>query len=76
LNLFIKQIVKCPYLFESEELKLFIRPQIELDKALTLLPRLTYEEMLERTSKYFSFMGEITETQIQRQNNSINEFAG
>jgi len=64
LNLFIKQMVKCPYLFESDELKIFIRPQIDLEKALTLLPRLTSEEMLERTSKYFSIMGEISETSL------------
>jgi hypothetical protein len=43
LNLFIKQLCHCPYLYESEELKLFVRPHIELEKALTLLPKLTSE---------------------------------
>jgi hypothetical protein len=41
LNMFIKQLVRCPYLLESEELKLFIRPHIDLEKALTLLPKLS-----------------------------------
>jgi hypothetical protein len=76
LNLFIKQVVRCPYLYEAEELKLFIRPHIELDKALSLLPRRTSEENLERMIKYFSFMGEITESKIQKVNNHINHFAG
>lgn len=76
LNLFIKQVVRCPYLYESEELRLFIRPHIELEKALTLLPKLTSEENLERVSRYFSFMGEITESKKQRQSNQINQFAG
>jgi hypothetical protein len=40
LNLFIKQLVRCPYLYESQEFKLFVRPHIELEKALTLLPKL------------------------------------
>jgi hypothetical protein len=56
--------VRCPYLYESEELKLFIRPHIELEKALTLLPKLTFVENLERIIKYFSFMGEITESKM------------
>jgi len=64
LNLFIKAICHCPYLYESDELKLFIRPHIDLEKALTLLPRLTPENILERTIKFFSFMGEINDTKI------------
>lgn len=63
-------------MYESDELKLFIRPHIELTKALTLLPNLTPVQILERTIKYYSFMGEITETKIQNQNNHINKFAG
>jgi hypothetical protein len=31
LNLFIKQLVRCPYLYESEEFRLFIRPHIPLE---------------------------------------------
>jgi hypothetical protein len=76
LNLFVKQVVHCPYLYESEELKIFIRPKIDLDKALLLLPKLNSEEILERTSKYYSFMGEITESKIQKESNKINLFGG
>eukprot|EP00347_Sterkiella_histriomuscorum_P019166 403342692 len=76
LNLFIKQVVRCPYLFRSEELYLFIRPHIDIEKALTLLPKLNYQENLERISKCYSFIGQITETQMQRCSNKINAFAG
>jgi hypothetical protein len=72
----MKQMVRCPYLHESEELRLFIRPHIDLEKALTLLPKLNFEELLMRVSKYFSFMGEINESKIQKQNNEINSFTG
>jgi len=76
LNLFIKQVVRCPYLFESEEFKLFIRPHIALEKALTLLPKLNFEENLTRINRYFSISGEISETMLQVQANSINNFVG
>jgi hypothetical protein len=71
LNLFIKQLARCPYLVESEEFHLFIRPHIELEKALTLLPRLNFSQLIERTSKYYTFMGDISESKIQNQVNKI-----
>ena len=74
MNLFIKQLVRCPYLLESEEFHLFIRPHIELERALTLLPKLTGEQILERISKYYNFMGEITESKLQKQTNQILAF--
>ena len=74
LNLFIKQIVRCPYLYESEEFRLFLRPPIALDKALTLLPKLNFEENLTRINRYFSISGEVSESQTQQQNNQINAF--
>lgn len=74
MNLFVKQLARCPYLVESEEFYLFIRPHIELEKALTLLPKLNAEEMLQRVSKYYSFMGQISETKVMRQMNQIFAF--
>lgn len=74
LNLFVKALVRCPYLYESEELKLFIRPHIDLEKALTLLPKLNGQQLLERVSKYYSFMGEITESKLQKQMNQVLNF--
>jgi hypothetical protein len=66
--------VRCPYLFESEEFRLFIRPPIALEKALTLLPKLNFEENLSRINRYFSISGEISETQLLQQNNQVNVF--
>ena len=74
LNLFMKSLVRCPYLLESEELKLFIRPHIDIEKALTLLPKLNGQQLLERVSRYYSFMGEITESKIQKQMNQVFNF--
>lgn len=74
LNLFIKKLVKCPYLRESEEFYLFIRPHIDLEKALTLLPKLSAEESIQRITKYYSFSGEISESKLQKQMNQVLEF--
>lgn len=41
LNMFFKQLVRCPYLLESEELQLFIRPHMDVERALTYLPKLS-----------------------------------
>jgi len=62
-------------LVESEVFKIFVRPTLELEKALVLLPKLTFEQMLERISKYFSFMGNISETQVVKESATVNEFA-
>ena len=67
-------MVRCPYLYESEEFRLFVRPPISLEKALTLLPKLNFEENLSRINRYFSISGEVSETQLQQQNNQVNAF--
>jgi PX domain len=76
LNLFFKQVVRCPYLYESEEFRLFIRPTVSLEKSLTLLPKLNFEENLARITRYFSISGSVSETQVQHQTNNINLFVG
>mmetsp|Transcript_1929 Transcript_1929/g.2762 ORF Transcript_1929/g.2762 Transcript_1929/m.2762 type:complete len:184 (+) Transcript_1929:1043-1594(+) len=72
--MFFKQLVRCPYLYESEELSLFIRPQTDVEKALTYLPKLNNQKLLEKISPFYSVMGEIDSTMIQPLNMSINNF--
>lgn len=65
LNLFIRQLARCPYLVESEEFEIFVRPSQEnLQMQLTLLPNLSPENMLTRIQDYFSFIGNISERQM------------
>lgn len=41
LNMFIKQVVRCPYIFLSDEFKVFVRPPLQdVDKGLTYLPKM------------------------------------
>jgi hypothetical protein len=75
LNMFFKQLVRCPYLLESEELQLFIRPHMDVERALTYLPKLSVNKMLERITPYYSIMGDIENDALGPINLSINAFA-
>ena len=57
--MFFKQLVRCPYLQESEELKLFVRPQQQVHRSLTFIPKMSNQKLLEKLTPYYSIMGEI-----------------
>jgi len=66
LNMFIKQLSRCPYLIESQEFSIFVKPTSNvLQRELTLLPYLSPENQLVRIQSYYSFIGGITDSQIQ-----------
>lgn len=49
LNLFIRQVARCPYLVESEEFQIFVRPQsANIKRELSLLARISPENHLTR----------------------------
>ena len=49
LNLFVSQVSRCLYLVESEEFEIFTRPtQVNIKRELSLLPRLSPENLLNR----------------------------
>ena len=63
LNMFLKQLSRCPYLVESLEFELFVQPKTaNLQRELSLLPQSTPENQLAHIQKYYSFMGEITDS--------------
>lgn len=49
LDRFIKDICALPYLYESEEFKLFLRPPGDLEKTLKNLIPLTTDDVLARS---------------------------
>ena len=68
LNLFIRQVARCPYLIESEEFNIFVRPQsLNIKREMSYLARLSPENHLTRIQQYFSFMGVISDPIIQEQ---------
>mmetsp|Transcript_21896 Transcript_21896/g.26963 ORF Transcript_21896/g.26963 Transcript_21896/m.26963 type:complete len:121 (-) Transcript_21896:893-1255(-) len=75
LNMFLRQTARCPYLVESEEFHIFARPsQVNLQRELSLLPRLSPENQLNRMQQYFSFIGNITGQAIEDQDAQIMDF--
>ena len=49
LNLFIRQVARCPYLVESEEFNIFVRPQsTNIKRELSFLARMSSEQHLVR----------------------------
>ena len=54
LNMFFKQMVRIPYLLESEELNNFIRPSNDVSKALTFMPKMSNQKLLERLTEYYT----------------------
>lgn len=76
LNMFIKQLCRCPYLIDSQEFAIFVKPQTaSLQRELSLLPSDSPEALLNSIRAYFSFMGEITQPIIDAQNKQILQFA-
>jgi len=65
LSMFLKQLSRCPYLVESQEFGIFVTSKgNNLQRELTLLPELSPEKQLDRISQYYSFMGEIKDSEI------------
>ena len=57
--MFFKQLVRCPYLYHSEEFKLFTRPAADVEKALTFLPKLNNQRYLERIAPFYTVVGDL-----------------
>ena len=73
--MFFKQLVRCPYLYDSEEFNLFVRPHMDVERALTYLPKLSTTKLLERINPYYSMMGEIDNSALQPIHIDISAFA-
>ena len=67
-------MIRCPYLYHSDELKLFTRPHMEIERSLALLPKLNSSKLFEKVSPYYSLMGDIQLQKLQEINRSINGF--
>jgi hypothetical protein len=62
--MFIKQLVRCPYLYHSDEFKIFVRPTTDVIKGLSLLPKLNNQRILERTTRYYSILGDLDDEKL------------
>ena len=44
----MKEIGRLPYLYESEEFQVFLRPQGDVEKCLKQMPKINTDQLLER----------------------------
>ena len=52
LNKFLQELSLIPHLWESDEMKIFIRPKLDVEKNLNLMGIMTSEQTLERLMTY------------------------
>ncbi len=52
LNRFLQEVSLIPHLWESEEMGIFLRPKMDVEKSLNLLGKMTSEQILERITSY------------------------
>lgn len=50
LNRFLQEVSLIPHLWESEEMSIFLRPKMDIEKNLNLLGKMTSEQIVERLS--------------------------
>lgn len=79
LNRFVKQFTLCPYLLESDEFRIFIHPQQDIEKQLQFVTQnndkgITSASLLESVDPYFYVKGRFAENEIEKANYEINEF--
>ena len=72
LNKFMKDIAQLPYLYESEEFALFLRPPTaDIDQAFMQLPLLTSDKLLARLREVMPLQETNDEFRIKHLNENV-----
>mmetsp|Transcript_14680 Transcript_14680/g.16394 ORF Transcript_14680/g.16394 Transcript_14680/m.16394 type:complete len:323 (+) Transcript_14680:638-1606(+) len=75
LNRFIKDVSEIPHLWESEEVKVFIKPGMEVTQALSVIAAPTPEQIYERISKVTGIRAEdIDDSKVGRYSDGVRDF--
>ena len=73
-NKFMKKISEINYLWDSLEVKMFIRPQMGVSESLSLLPAPTSDEKLERMKLVMKVNEDLDDLTVNRYSESIRDF--
>lgn len=73
-NRFMKDISEIPYLWESNEVKVFIKPNMSVSQALTLIANPTPEELYNKILKVTQLNPEIDDGKVSRYSDAIRDF--
>ena len=74
LNKFLQEISLIPHLWESEEMSIFIRPKLDVEKGLNLLGKMTSEQILERLEKYSGVNYSFASTTTSKYKDQLRDF--
>lgn len=73
-NRFMKDLSEIPYLWESTEVKMFIKPNMSVSQAMSLIPVPTPEDLYERALKVTQINPVFDEGLVSRYSDAIREF--
>ena len=74
LNRFMNNISETPYFWESDEVKLFIRPNMNVAQCLSLIPAPTVQQIYEKVQKYSGVDEKVDDLTVNRYSESIRDF--
>lgn len=73
-NRFMKDISEIPYLWGSDEVKVFLRPNMSVAQAMSLVPAPTPEQLYEKLLKATQINPDIDDSKASRYSDSIRDF--
>lgn len=74
-NRFMKDVSEIPFLWESTEVKMFLRPNMSVSKALSLIPAPTVDQTYERLLEITKINPDVVDdVQLSRFSDSIRDF--
>jgi sorting nexin-1/2 len=74
LDRFIKEICSLPYLYESHEFDVFLRPPADLEKCMKSLSNLSTDDLLYRFRKMIPLNEGAGDLKLKSYNEIINDF--
>lgn len=74
LNRFMKNISEIPFLWESDEVKLFIRPNMSVSQCLSLIPAPTVQDLYSKIQKFIGVDENVDSITLNRYTESIRDF--
>lgn len=73
-NRFLQEASLIPHLWESEEMRAFIRPKLDVEKSLNLMGRMTSEQVLEKLEKHSGIDFEFAQQNSSKYKDSLRDF--
>lgn len=73
-NRFMKDISEIPHLWASDEVKVFIRPNMSVSQAMSLIPAPTPEDLLKKMVKVTGIDPNVDDMKVTRYSEAIRDF--